>query len=114
MDERIFTVKKVARELWAAEDQVEQAIAGVAGFTANLPAARRQMKFSAVVGQDALDNATAALAALSEARRHMAAMHHALSGTLERTGIRTSAFGPWPDKDSLPDKALRESVVMAA
>jgi hypothetical protein len=114
MDERIFTVKKVARELWAAEDQVEQAIAGVAGFTASLPTARKQMKFSAVVGQEALDNATAALAALSEARRHMAAMHNALSGTLERTGIRTSAFGPWPDKGELPNRAARGSAVMAA
>lgn len=92
-EERIFVVRKVANQLFAVENAVDQALASAAGFAAALPEARTQAKLSAVVGQDVFDSAIAMVASLNEARRHMVEMHMRLDETKDQLGLRQVAFG---------------------
>lgn len=100
--EKIFIARKVANELFGVETSIEKALADTAQFTASLPEARAQAKIPAVVGQEVFDSALKAMAALTEARRHIVEMHGHLDETKNYLGLRTVAFGggmpkPIPD-----------------
>lgn len=97
-EERIFIAKSLANKLWALEDAIDKAITGAAGFAANLPEARTQMRMSAVVGQDVFDSAIATIAALNDARRHAVEMHNRMEATRVQMGMRPVAFGSACDK----------------
>lgn len=112
-DEKIFIARKVANQLFALENTVEQALASAAGFVAGLPEARTQAKLSAVVGQDVFDSAIAMIASLNEARRHMVEMHMRLDETKDQLGLRQVAFGGLMDKPLSSRRSAQISALAA-
>lgn len=92
-DERIFVVRKVANQLFAVENAIDQALADAADLAAALPRARTEAKLSAVMGQNVLDSAVDVIASLNTARRNIVEMHRHLDETKAQMGLRQVAFG---------------------
>lgn len=112
-DERIFIARKVATDLFAVEDALDHALAEAARFVGSLSEARAKAKLSAVVGQDVFGSATAAITALTEARRNIVEMHHHLDDVKTSIGMRTVMFGCGEPKPSITrsrDVALSRAV----
>jgi hypothetical protein len=89
---------QVTRSLHASEDAIDTALAQVAKFVAEMPAARMEARFAAAVGQDALAQAIAALTALSEAREAMVKAHDALADVRDEFHIGPVGYGVDPNK----------------
>ncbi len=91
--ERVEAAQHVAEKLFAAEATIDSALAAAAELSAAMPAARTHAGLSAILGQDALESATAALTCLVEARQKIVAAHGALDQVKTDMGLRTHAFG---------------------
>jgi hypothetical protein len=89
--------QKVADRLFAVENAIDTAVRCAAELNAAMPEARGDARLSAVVGQDALDQAAQAFALLVQARRAMVDTHHRLEETRIQIGLREVAVG-----DSVP------------
>lgn len=94
---RQHAAQKVADRLFAVENAIDDAVRCAAQLNATMPEARTDAKLSAVIGQDALDQAAEAFALLVQARRAMVETHHKLEETRIRIGLREVNVG-----DSLP------------
>jgi hypothetical protein len=95
---------QVAKSLYASEDAIDAAVSQVAAFVAQMPAARQDAKFAAMVGQDALAKAIVALTALSTAREAMVEAHDALAGVRDQFGI-PMGFGTIDGKPPYPRRS---------
>ena len=84
---------KVARELYALEKAIDEALVQAAGLSAIMPTATAEANLSAVVIQDAFERSAATFAALAQARRHVVETHHCLDETKVRIGLRTLNYG---------------------
>jgi hypothetical protein len=91
--------QKVADRLFAVEDAIDTAVRTAAELTAAMPAARSDARLSAVIGQDALDQAAQAFALLVQARRAMVETHHKLEEARIRIGLREVNVGDSYPKD---------------
>lgn len=85
--------QKVADRLFAVEDAIDVAVRSAAQLTAAIPEARADARLSAVIGQDALDQAAHAFALLVQARRAMVETHHKLEETRIKIGLREVNVG---------------------
>ncbi len=94
--ERALVAQQVANKLFATEDAIDQAIANAALLVGELVKARQELGVSAVFGDESFTKATAALAALGQARTAMVACHHDLNDAKLRVGIRTNMAGAAP------------------
>lgn len=84
---------KVAQSLWAAEDALDAAFARAAELNGTLVTARCEAELSAIVGQDAIEGAAAALAAMAKARGELVETHRRLSEAKAQIGLRAVAIG---------------------
>jgi hypothetical protein len=91
--DKMFVVQGVANKLFATESAIDLALAEASQFVGELVQARQALGASAVVGNDALVKATAAIAALTEARSSIVASHNELATAKLRMGIRTKLAG---------------------
>ncbi len=91
--QRRDAVSQVAESLLATETAIDSALSTTAEFVGMMPVARQTARLSAVVGQDAMDQAMQALMALNEARRAIVAAHKALADVHEQIGMGPVAFG---------------------
>jgi hypothetical protein len=89
---------KVADRLFAVENAIDIAVRCAAELTAAMPEARTDANLSAVVGQDALDQAAQAFALLVQARRAMVETHHRLQETRVQIGLREVSVGDIAEK----------------
>jgi hypothetical protein len=94
---------KVAESLFETETAIDTALTTAAQFVGTMPVARQHARLSAIVGQEAMDHAVAAMAALNEARRAIVAAHNALSTVQGQIGLGAVAFGA-SDKPPYPPK----------
>jgi hypothetical protein len=101
---------EVAKSLYASEDAIDAALTQVAKFVAQMPAARQEAKFAAMVGQDALAKAIAALTALSTAREAMVEAHDALAGVRDQFNI-PMGFGTLGGKPDYPSQVSAASAL---
>ena len=85
--------QKVANRLFAVENAIDAAVRCAAELNAAMPEARSDARLSAVVGQDALDQAAEAFALLVQARRAMVETHNKLEETRIRIGLREVNVG---------------------
>ena len=92
--DKVFVAKRVAVKLRTAEHSIDTALVEASEMVAELLRARKQLGLAANVGDVAVAKATAALAALSEARTSMVAAHAELADVQDRLGIRTRMDGP--------------------
>lgn len=88
----------VAHSLFATETAIDSALAKAAEFVGTMPVARQDARLSAVVGQEAMDHAVIALAALNEARRAVVAAHNALFEVQGQIGLGAVNFGGLAEK----------------
>ena len=91
--------QKVADRLFAVENAIDAAVRCAAELNASMPEARSSARLSAVIGQEALDQAAEAFALLVQARRAMVETHHKLEETRIRIGLREVAMGDTDPKD---------------
>lgn len=109
LNDRLQAAQIVAAKLFAAEAALDQALASVAELTAAMPRARMSAKISAVVGQDAIEDAADAQASLIEARRKLVAAHGKLEQVRVEVGLRVFAAGggyikpPSANRDQEPE-----------
>ena len=102
--ERALVAQQVANKLFATEDAIDKAIANASLLVGELVTARQELGVSAVFADESFTKATAALAALGQARTAMVACHHDLNDAKLRVGIRTNMAGasPKPPANSRP------------
>jgi microcompartment protein CcmL/EutN len=84
---------KVANCLFAAEDAIDAAFARVAELNSALVIARSEAQLSAIVAQDAFEQAASTLSALAKARGEIVETHKRLSDTQTQIGLRTLSWG---------------------
>ena len=98
---------QVTRSLHATEASIDAALAQVARFVGELPAARQEAHFGACVGQAAITNAIAAMAAINQAREAMIAAHEALADVRDEFRLQPTNFGPDKNAPVMPFGRLR-------
>lgn len=107
LKQRRAAAEKIATALLESERSVDGAVARTAALVGAMPAARMEAGLSATVGQEAIDRAMEALAALAQARRALVAAHEALHDVQVRIGLREFNFGSLGEKPSYPPKEAR-------
>jgi hypothetical protein len=89
LKERRMAAQEVASALFEAESAIDEAITKAARLTGVMPLLRKQAGASALIGQDAVERASAAIVALTEARRAMVETHKELSVVQAQIGLGT-------------------------
>ena len=87
LKQRRMVAEQVAGALFEAETAIDAAIAKTAALTGAMPSLRKQVGASALIGQDALERASQAIAALADARRAIVETHKELSIVQTQIGL---------------------------
>jgi hypothetical protein len=87
--EKVFVAQRVASKLYATEAAVDGALSEAAELMSEMLKARKDVKVSTVVGDEAASKLVDAIKALGEARTAMVGVHNELSEVKLRLGIRT-------------------------
>jgi hypothetical protein len=87
LKQRRMAAEQVAGALFETEAAIDAAIAKAAHLTGVMPSLRKDAGASALIGQDALERATAAILALAEARRAIVDTHKELSVVQRQIGL---------------------------
>jgi len=87
LKERRLVAEQVAGALFEAEAAIDAAISKTAHLTGVMPSLRRQAGASALIGQDAVERASEAIMALTEARRAIVETHKELSIVQGQIGL---------------------------
>lgn len=91
--------QEVANGLFAVEEKLDAAMQEAARFTAQLVEARMKAGLSVMIGQDAMETASAAVGVMAQARRELVKTHAHLADDQLRLGLRTVRMGgPFVDK----------------
>ena len=93
LKERRMVAEQVAGALFEAEAAIDAALSKTAHLTGVMPALRRQAGASALIGQDAVERASQAIAALAEARRAIVETHKELSIVQTQIGLGAITMG---------------------
>ena len=87
LKERRLAAEQVASALFEAETAIDAALAKTALLTGVMPSLRKMAGASALIGQDAVERASAAIMALAEARRAIVETHKELSVVQGQIGL---------------------------
>ncbi len=87
LKERRLAAEQVAGALFEAEAAIDAALAKTAHLTGVMPQLRKMAGASALIGQDAVERASAAIMALAEARRAIVETHKELSVAQTQIGL---------------------------
>ena len=87
LKERRMVAEQIASALFEAEAAIDAALSKTAALTGVMPALRGQAGLSALIGQDAVEHASHAIAALADARRAIVETHRELSVAQEQIGL---------------------------
>ena len=87
LKERRMAAEQVAGALFEAEAAIDAALTKTAHLTGVMPMLRSKAGASALIGQDALERASAAIAALAQARRAIVETHKELSIVQGQIGL---------------------------
>lgn len=93
LKQRRLVADQVAAALFDAERAIDAALAKTAGLTGMMPGLRSQAGISALIGQDAVERASEAIAALAQARRSIVETHKQLSVAQQEMGLGAVAYG---------------------
>ncbi len=99
--DKVFVVKRVAEQLWRAEDSIDGAMGAASLLMGEVMSARRELQIAHAVVDPATTKVAAAISALADARRAMIEAHEALTEAKLRIGVRTKMEG-W-HKAAAPD-----------
>jgi hypothetical protein len=98
LKERRMVAEQIACALFEAEAAIDAALSKTANLTGVMPALRKQAGASALIGQDAVERASQAIAALAEARRAIVETHRELSVAQDQVGLGAIALDGGGDK----------------
>jgi hypothetical protein len=98
LKERVSAAQRIAADLHAAENAIDDAIVKIAKLAVTLPTRRIETRMSAIVGQDAVAKVTEAVAAAGQVRQMLTEAHHALSETQKQVGLGARMFGAGVEK----------------
>ena len=87
LKQRRMIAEQVAAALFEAETAIDNALTKTAALTGAMPAMRKQVGASALIGQDALERASQAISALADARRAIVETHKELSIVQTQIGL---------------------------
>jgi hypothetical protein len=93
LKQRRMVAEQIAGALFEAEAAIDAALAKTATLTGIMPALRREAGASALIGQDAVERASQAIAALADARRAIVETHKELSVAQTQMGLGAVAIG---------------------
>jgi hypothetical protein len=110
LNQRIAVGRRIAADLHSAENAIDVAIVKIAQLSATLPTSRLETRMSAIVGQEAIANVTAALAAAGHVRQMLTDAHSALSETQKQVGLGTQMFGDGMNKPRLAPVQRTEDI----
>lgn len=111
LKQRRDAAENLVKRLFAAEQAIDDAIYKVSDLAGYMPIARVNAKLSAVVGQDAINQAAETLSALAAARGHLVATHNHLAETRDQIGLQAMAMGSTGVKPSELAKKQDENIV---
>src|SRR3954468_10503290 len=92
LKQRRMVAEQIAGALFEAEAAIDAAISKTATLTGVMPALRMEAGASALIGQDAVERASQAIAALAEARRAIVETHKELSVAQHQIGLGAVAI----------------------
>jgi len=92
LKQRRMVAEQIAGALFEAEAAIDAALSKTAHLAGVMPALRRDAGASALVGQDAVERASQAIAALAEARRAIVETHKELSVAQQQVGLGAVAI----------------------
>jgi hypothetical protein len=98
LKQRRLIADEVAASLFEAEAAIDAALAKTAKLAGVMPSLRQDAGLSALIGQDAVERASDAIAALALARRAIVETHKELSLAQEQIGLGAVMFGDPGDK----------------
>jgi hypothetical protein len=90
---RLTIAHSVAKQLFAAEEAIDLALARIAELNAALPRARLDARLSACIGQDAICSSTGAAMLIAQAREQVIATHASLKNASDHIGLRETSYG---------------------
>ena len=93
LKQRRLIADQVATSLFDAEAAIDAALSKIAGLTGLMPALRADAGLSALIGQDAVERSSEAVAALTVARRAIVEAHKALGTAQRQMGLGAVAYG---------------------
>ena len=93
LKQRRLIADQVAASLFEAEAAIDAALAKTAQLAGVMPALRRDAGLSALIGQDAVERASEAFAALALARRAIVETHKELDIARTQMGLGAVMFG---------------------
>jgi hypothetical protein len=102
LKQRRLIADQVAASLFEAEAAIDAALAKTAHLAGVMPSLRRDAGLSALIGQDAVERASEAFAALALARRAIVETHKELSVAQQQMGLGSVMYG---DLDKPPTGA---------
>lgn len=110
LKQRRLIANQVATSLFEAEAAIDAALAKTAQLAGVMPGLRKDAGLSALIGQDAVERASEAFAALALARRAIVETHKELSLAQKQIGLGAVMFGDPTDKppslSAEPERAL--------
>lgn len=98
LKQRRLVADQVAASLFEAEAAIDAALAKTALLAGVMPSLRREAGISALIGQEAVERASEAFAALTLARRAIVETHKELSVAQKQMGLGAVMFGDSGDK----------------
>ncbi len=93
LNTRLTAAREVASKLFTLEEAIDAALICASELSAAIPQARSKMKISATVGQEAVQQVSAALVALVDARQAIVVAHHKLDEVKDNIGLRQFGMG---------------------
>lgn len=104
LKQRRLIADQVAASLFEAEGAIDAALAKAAQLAGLMPGLRQEAGLSALIGQQAVERASEAYAALAQARRAICETHRELSVAQKQIGLGAVMYG-----DSLPKPPSMEA-----
>lgn len=98
LKQRRMVAEQIAGALFEAEAAIDAALAKTAHLTGVMPSLRKEAGASALIGQDAVERASQAIAALAEARRAIVETHKELSVAQHQVGLGAVMLDTGGDK----------------
>jgi len=107
LKQRRMVAEQIADALFEAEAAIDAALSKTAALTGVMPSLRRAAGASALIGQDAVERASQAIAALADARRAIVETHKELSIAQTQMGLGAVMVG---DPGQKPDVTTHDEV----
>ncbi|HYF22804.1 MAG TPA: hypothetical protein VD929_05330 [Caulobacteraceae bacterium] len=104
---KLEVAKGVAKQLFAAENAVDDATMQATRLLEAMIAGRRELNLSAVAGEVAQTRVAESIAALAEARRAVMAAHGALANLQRKMDLDDNDLGPLDKPEEDTDKTVK-------